>query len=143
MDFGKIDRLEADLCAVLIDRIGGERYFRMRTAGEGKGILAYVKLLEWFSGTTGMGLAEKALQLIRPTPPKKEEYIAEYVDKWLESRQLEIHGEGYQLSGVFKITALKSVMVSKAKAMFDRWEQDDEIKSEKMMTSSLPCCPLK
>ena len=54
------------------------------------------------------------------------------VDKWLEViRQLEIHGEGYKLSGVFKITALKSMMVGKAKDMFEIWEQDEKIKSER------------
>ena len=70
--------------------------------------------------------------MIRPTPPKKEEDIAEFVYKSLDvTRQLEIHGEGYNLSRVLKITALKSMMSSQSQDMFEFWEQDDRIKNEK------------
>jgi hypothetical protein len=46
----------------------------------GNGIEAFVKIVKWFMGTSGLGLQEKARQIIAPIPPKSEGDIAESVE---------------------------------------------------------------
>ena len=59
-----------------------------------------------------------------PTPPKTEGDIAEAVDKWLDGlRILESH-PGYSMHVNLRITALKQLMVGRAKDQFEMWEEN-------------------
>ncbi len=50
----------------------------------------------WFADVSGLGLAEQARMLMHPSPPKKEEELAEYVETWQDKmRRLEAHGEEF------------------------------------------------
>jgi hypothetical protein len=58
--------------------------------------------------------------LIHPTPPKREEELAEHVEMWQDKmRSLDAHGEEYKLAPVFKINGLRMLMIGKAKEYFD------------------------
>ncbi len=53
---------------------------------------------------------------MRPAPPKKEEDLAEHVETWQDKmRRLEAHGNEFKLAPVFKINALRMLMIGKAK----------------------------
>ena len=41
-------------------------------------------------------------------------------------RRLEAHGEDFKLSPVFKINALRTLMIGKSKEYFDLWEADKD-----------------
>ena len=63
--------------------------------------------------------------MVHPIPPKREEELAEHVEMWQDKmRRLEAHGEEYKLAPVFKINALRMLMIGKAKEDFDLWEAD-------------------
>ena len=71
----------------------------------------------------GMGLAEQARKLMHPDQVKKEDELSEAVDSWLDKlRRLEVHGDEYKLAAVYKINALKMLLVSKSKEYFEMWE---------------------
>ena len=54
--------------------------------------------------------------VMTPTPPNTEGDIADSIDKWLETmRSLEEMKDEYKLSDPFKITALKIMMVGRAR----------------------------
>ncbi len=58
------------------------------------------------SDVSGLVLAEQARMLMHPSPPKREEDLAEHVEMWQDNmRRLEAHGEEFKLSLLFKIKA--------------------------------------
>ena len=60
-----------------------------------------------------------------PDPIKKESALEHAVDKWTESnRKLESHGNQFGLAPLYKVIALKQMMVGRAKEHFDLWEAD-------------------
>ncbi len=53
--------------------------------------------------------------LMQPAPPKREEDLAEHVDMWRDKmRRLEAHGEEFKLAPVFKINALRTLMIGRS-----------------------------
>ncbi len=72
------------------------------------------------SQTSGLGLADQAGMLMHPTPPQREEELAEHVEMWQDNmRRLEANGDEFNLAPVFKINALRIFMAGKAKEQFD------------------------
>ena len=71
-------------------------------------------------GTSGEGLSQRAIKIMTPTPPKNESEIASSIDKWCTQLEaIERHGESHQLADVYKVAALKSLMIGKAKDYFE------------------------
>ena len=67
----------------------------------------------------------QAAKLMNPDPIKKESDLENAVDKWTESnRKLESHGNQFGLALLYKVIALKKLMVGRAKEHFDLWEAD-------------------
>ena len=62
--------------------------------------------------------------VMAPTAPKSEGDIAEVVDKWLEGLRLLQSHKGYRMSIQLRVTALKMLMIGRAKDQFEIWEQD-------------------
>ena len=86
---------------------------------KGDGVIAYGVLYRWFTDVSGLGLAEQARMLMHPSPPKKEEELAEYVEMCQDKmRRLEAHGEEFKLVPLFKINALRMLMTGEAKEYF-------------------------
>ncbi len=82
---------------------------------KGHGVVTYRVLYRWFSNVSGLGLAEQARMLMHPTPPKREEELAEHVEMWQDKmRRLAAHGEECKLAPVFKINALRVLMIGRA-----------------------------
>ena len=53
--------------------------------------------------------------LMHPAPPKREEELAEHVDMRQDKmRRLEAHGDELKLAPVFKINALRTLMIGKS-----------------------------
>ena len=117
-------KLNEDLYGVLMDKTEGEAYARVKAVTQGMGLEAYVKLYKWFMGTTGLGLTERARAVMSPTPPKSERDIAEALDKWVEMERIVSSHKGYELSTRLKMTALKMLMVGRAKDHFEQWEAE-------------------
>ena len=70
-------------------------------------------------------MAAQAYKAMNPEPAKKESDIEHCVDKWIERiRKLESHGQEYALAPLYKVIALKKIMIGKAKEYFDIWEAD-------------------
>jgi len=125
MDMKGSDRedLNRFLYTVLMMKVEGEAYDKIRGVTNRKGMVAYGQLYRWFTEISGLGLAEQARRLIQPESPKKEEDIAEYVDLWEERiNRLEAHGDEYKLSSLYKVTALRQLMVGKAIDHFEIWQ---------------------
>ena len=69
--------------------------------------------------------------MMTPTPPKSEENIADNIDKWEDQvRMLEEINREYALNDVFKRTALRSLMVGKAKDHFEMLEAENKTFAE-------------
>ena len=105
-------RLNEDLFAVLVDKTESEAYFRVKSAEPGNGIEAFVKISKWFMGTRGMGLQDKARQIMAPIPPKSEGTIADAVETWLEGPRIISNHKGH---AVLRVTALKIFLIGRAR----------------------------
>ena len=71
-------------------------------------------LYRWFTDVSGLGLAEQARMLMHPTPPKRDEELAEYVEMWQDQvRTVEDRTEEYKLAPVFEINALRMLVIGK------------------------------
>ena len=80
---------------------------------------AHMALYRWFTEISGLGLTSQAMNSMHPETPKKEEDIAECLDQWVEIvRRLEAHGSKYALPPLYKVTAMKLMMVGRAKAKY-------------------------
>ena len=80
-------RLNEDLLAVLMGKTESEAYVRVKSVEPGNGIEEFVKIFKWFMGTSGMGLQDKARQIMAPVAPKPEGEIADVVEKWLDGAE--------------------------------------------------------
>ena len=119
-----VKTLNEDMYSVLMDKTEGEAWQRVKTVRSGRGLEAFVKVYKWFMGTSGQGLSERARAIMSPAPPKNEGDIAEAVDKWSEGLRLLQSHRGYKMSIQLKVTAVKMLMVGRAKDQFETWEQE-------------------
>ncbi len=95
-------------------------------------IAAYGILYRWFTDVSGLGFAEQARMLVNPSPPKREEDLAEHVEMRQDKlRRLAAHGEEFKLAPLFRINALRMLMTGKAKEYFDLWEADHDTTNAK------------
>ena len=61
-----------------------------------------------------MGMAEQARKLMQPDTPKDEGGLYEAVEKWEDKVMImKKHGTQFEMAAVFKVNALKSMMVGK------------------------------
>ncbi len=103
----------------MLDKAESEVYAKIKMIPKGHGVVAYGVLYRRFTYVSGSGFAEQARMLMDPTPPKREEELAENVEIWQDKmRRLEAHGAEYKLAPVFKIIALGMPMIGKAKECF-------------------------
>ena len=117
-------QLNEDMYSVLMDKTEGDAWLRVKAVKSGRGLEAFVRIYKWFAGTSGMGLSERARVIMAPTAPKSEGDMAESVDKWLEGLRLLQSHKGYRMSIQLRVTALKMLMIGRAKDQFESWEQD-------------------
>ena len=111
----------------MIDKAEAEAYDKIKMVPKGQGVVAYGVLYRWFTDVSGLGLSEQARMLMQPAAPIREEDLAEHVQMWQDKmRRLEAHGEEVKLAPVFKINALRTLMVGKSKEYFDLWESDKD-----------------
>ena len=103
----------------MVDKCEGDAGLRIRTRN-GQGISQFVELYKWSMGTSGEGLSQRAIKIMTPTPPKNESEIASSIDKWCTQLEaIERHGESHQLADVYKVAALKSLIIGEAKDNFE------------------------
>ena len=120
------DKFNEDLYVVLIDKTEGEALTRVRAAAHGKGISAYMNLYKWFTGTTGMAVAERMRRIMTPVTPKHESDIADAIDKWIECvRNLAAIKEEYNMQIPFRFVALEcSMNVGNARMFLENAHED-------------------
>ena len=121
-------KLNQDLYNIIIDKAEGEAYDKVKNLKVGEGLTAYMVLHKWFTDVSGMGLAEQARKLMHPDPPKDESGLAEAIETWTDKvKRLEAHGSTFKMGPVFKMNALKSLMVGKSKEYFELWEVEKNV----------------
>ncbi len=74
-EFGRVSR---DVWNILLDKAENEAYDNINMIPTGHGLVAYGVLYRCF--TDASSLAEQARMLMHPTPPKREEELAEHVE---------------------------------------------------------------
>ena len=119
-----LNGINEDLFAVLMDKTESEAYFRVKSVEPGNGLEAYVKIVKWFMGTSGIGLQEKARSIMAPIPPKSEGEIADAVEKWLEGLRIIGNHKGYEMSYRLRVTALRMLTIGRARDQFEIWEEE-------------------
>ena len=126
-EYEEFEKVSGDVWNVLIDKAEAEAYDKIKMVPKGQEVVAYGVLYRWFTDVSGLGLAEQARMLMAPTAPKREEDLAEHVEMWQDKmRRLEAHGEEFRLAPVFKISALRTLMIGKSMEYFDLWESDKD-----------------
>ena len=83
----EFDKVSGDVWNILIDKAEMEAYGKIKMVPKGQGVVAYGVLYRWFTDVSGLGLAEQARMLMHPTPPKREEELAEHVEMFGGSRR--------------------------------------------------------
>ena len=69
----QFDKFNEENFAVLIDKTEGEARLRIKSAQSGQGLEAYRRLHQWFTMTSGLGLAERRHKIMLPTRASKSE----------------------------------------------------------------------
>ena len=93
---GEFRRVSGDVWDILLDEAENEASGKIKMIPKGHGVVAYGVPYRWFTDVSGLGLAEQAKMLMHPSPPKREEELAEHVEIWQDkTRRLEAHGEVY------------------------------------------------
>ena len=83
-------KVSGDIWNILIDKAEAEAYDKIKMVPKGQGVVAYGVLYRWLTDVSGLCLAEQARMLMHPVPPKKEEDLAEHVERSCQSRVKEI-----------------------------------------------------
>ena len=82
----------------------------------------YAEVYKFFTETSGRGLSQEVMKLMKPHQAKKESDVAEAIEAWEEHmNRLARHGKEYELPPVFKQEALKCILISKIRDHFDLW----------------------
>ena len=100
-----------------------EAWLKVKSVVSGNGLEAFVKLYNWLTGTSGKGLSERARAIMAPTTPKSEGDIAEAVDRGLDGLRILENHPGYGMHVNLRVTALKQLMVGRARYQFEMWEE--------------------
>ena len=113
--------ISEDLYILLVDKTEGEAMVRLQGCSHGDGVSAYMTIYKWFTGASEQAVAERIRKLMSPPTPKKEQDVADAMDRWIESaRTLENMKPEYKLQDPFEVTALESVMnIGQGKTYFE------------------------
>lgn len=103
---------------------------------QGEGIKSYFVTYNWFMDVSGMGLAGQARRLMHQDPPKSKQMLSDAVESWQgKLRRLEDHGDERKLAPVFKINALRSLMIGKQRSIMGYGKQGSLTSSGKERNS--------
>ena len=98
------------------------------------GIMGYIEVYKWFTETTGLAMTERMKTIMTPTPPKKEEDIADAIAKWNEQcKAVEEMGASHILPETFRKIALKSLMIGRGKEYYETMEETAGTKYEYLL----------
>ena len=82
----------------------------------------YAEVYKFFTETSGRGLSQEVIKLMKPAQAKKESDVSEAIEDWEEHmNRLARHGKEYELPPVFKQEALKCILIGKIRDHFDLW----------------------
>ncbi len=120
------DEASGDVWNILIDKAEAEAYDKSKMVPMGEGVVAY-GVLRPGSQTRPAWVWRSRPGWSRTRPPKREEELAEHVEMWQDKlRRLEAHRDEFKLAPVFRINALRTLMIGKSKGCFDLWEADKD-----------------
>ena len=95
-----IEELSVDLSFLLVDKakVGSDILQRIPNLQSQGGIRMYVEVYKFFTETSGRGLSQEVMKLMKPGQAKKESDIAEEIEAWEEHmNRLARHGKEYEL----------------------------------------------
>ena len=85
----------------------------------------YAEVYRWFTETSGLGLVNQAGEIQNPPPAANEYKIAEEIEKWEEKvNRLARYGSEHQLPDMFKMVALRKILVGKIRDCYDLWHAE-------------------
>ena len=85
----------------------------------------YAEVNRWFTETSGLGLVNQAGEVQNPPPAANEYKIAEEIEKWEEKvNRLARYGSEHQLPDMFKMVALRKILVGKIRDCYDLWHAE-------------------
>jgi hypothetical protein len=116
-----LKRFQEELYSVLIEKTEGEAARILRSAGRGKVIIVYCRIHHRYTETTGLALSEMTSRIMMPDTAKREELVAEEVEKWEEmNRKVKELDDESALSDKQKMVAIRRIAaVGKFKEHFD------------------------
>ena len=126
-DSPDVDQLGDDLSYILIDKakIGSDILQRIQNVQAQGGIRMYAEVYRWFTETSGLGLVNQAGEIQNPPPAANEYKIAEEIEKWEEKvNRLARYGSEHQLPDMFKMVALRKILVGKIRDCYDLWNAE-------------------
>ena len=126
-DSPDVDQLGDDLSYILIDKakIGTDILQRIQNVQAQGGIRMYAEVYRWFTETSGLGLVNQAGEIQNPPPAANEYKIAEEIEKWEEKvNRLARYGSEHQLPDMFKMVALRKILVGKIRDCYDLWNAE-------------------
>ena len=96
-----------------MDKAEGEAYDRVKNAGQGEGLWAYVRMYRWFSRTSGLGLNQRRRALLQPAQCKHDWEVPAIVEKWEERlRRLENEeGNAERMGDKSKIATVREILI--------------------------------
>ena len=77
-----MDKLNADLYYILVEKTTGESINKVKSVKEGCGLLAYFKIYWWFVKTSGIAIQDRSRKTMYPGQIVKEEKMAEAIEEW-------------------------------------------------------------
>ena len=113
--------LDRDLWVALVDKSEGEAYDRVKGAGQGEGLWAYLRLYKWFSKTSSLGLIQRRRALLQPGRCKHDLDVSAEIENWEESlRALEVEeGNTEKMGDKSKIATVREILTPKLREYVD------------------------
>ncbi len=81
---GNLDEVNRDLWSILEAKSEGEALGKLKSVPQGEGLMAYVRLHQWFIRTTDQGQNQLRSAIMHPGQCKHDHEIASAIEEWEE-----------------------------------------------------------
>ena len=78
---GKLEALDSELSSVLIEKTEGETYDKVHATEAGDGMMAFIKMHNWFSRITESGVTNRLISIMKPKACKHNWEVTGAIEK--------------------------------------------------------------
>ena len=120
-----LEEFNRDIWSVLDAKSEGEALGKLKSVQQGEGLMAFVRLHQWFIRTSDQGWNQRRSAIMHPGHCKHEHEIASAIEDWEERYRILIsEDKESELPASWRIVSMKEILCGDIKKHVDMQRQD-------------------